>query len=159
MYLVKIYSRKLYAITMHTVSMYSGTINQVIIIRYKSICNNEYNCNVFQNIAFWNSATKYSAKIVFFGKVFWNNLSFNNVFSNNILPSSAQAPASQSPAGGWDSLIIPTAGNHPTRHPTTPYTQPGIVVWPASSIIITTDGTCSCLVHDLFMTCSWILLI
>ena len=144
MYLVKIYSRKLYAITMHTVSMYSGTINQVIIIRYKSICNNEYNCNVFQNIAFCNSVTKYSAKIDFFGKVFWNNLSFNNVFSNNILPSSAQAPASQSPAGGWDSLILTAMGN---LHPT-----PGIAVLTVLSLIITTVGTCSWLDNYFFTT-------
>ena len=148
MYLVKIYSRKLYAITMHTVSMYSGTINQVIIIRYKSICNNEYNCNVFQNIAFCNSVTKYSAKIVFFGKVFWNNLSFNNVFSNNILPSSAQAPASQSQAGGWDSLMLTAVGNH--------HTQPGIVVLSVSSLIITSVGTCSWLVNNLFKPCLWL---
>ena len=66
------------------------------------------------------------------------------------LPSSAQAPASQSPAGGWDSLILTTVGNlH--QHPT-----PGIVISPVSSLIITTVGTCSWLVKNLFKTCLWL---
>ena len=56
--------------------------------------------------------------------------------------------------------IITTVGNHPAtpydlRHPATP----GIVVWPVSSLILTTVGTCSIfvnnlLVHYLFITCS-----
>ena len=41
---------------------------------------------------------------------------FSKLSKYRILPSSTQSPASQSPAGGRDSLIIITVGNHPTPY-------------------------------------------
>ena len=89
---------------------------------------------------------------------------YNRLFV--VLPSSAQAPASQSPAGGLDSLIFITVGNHHTAysiHPEQQFLPVSLTTYSrlvcdqliiCSRLFLNLFITCSLLVHYLFITSS-----
>ena len=100
-----------------------------------------------------------------FGKMVYI-LSLDSSTYQILAPHYCQAqpkPASQSPAGGRDSLIITSVGNHPTTPYTLRHPTPGIVVLPVfvhavffitcSVLVQYFFSTCSQLVHTLFLTC------